>query len=49
MLGFAQYMPKETRLYTKEQFFDIMVQLLGGRAAESVIFNQVTTGEWLYC
>ncbi|XP_052819182.1 paraplegin-like [Mya arenaria] len=43
-LGFAQYMPKETRLYTKDQLFDLMVQLLGGRAAESVIFNSITSG-----
>ncbi|XP_052229284.1 paraplegin-like isoform X3 [Dreissena polymorpha] len=43
-LGFAQYVPRDTRLYTKDQLFDFMVQLLGGRAAEDVMFNSVTSG-----
>ncbi|KAG5666714.1 hypothetical protein PVAND_014729 [Polypedilum vanderplanki] len=43
-LGFAQYTPKEQKLYTKEHLIDKMCMALGGRAAESIIFNRITTG-----
>lgn len=43
-LGFAQYTPKEQKLYTKENLLDKMCMALGGRAAESIIFNRITTG-----
>lgn len=43
-LGFAQYTPKEQKLYTKEQLMDKMCMALGGRAAESITFNRITTG-----
>lgn len=43
-LGFAQYTPKEQKLYTKENLHDKMCMALGGRAAESIIFNKITTG-----
>lgn len=43
-LGFAQYTPKEQKLYTKENLIDKMCMALGGRAAESIIFNRITTG-----
>lgn len=43
-LGFTQYTPKELRLYSKEQLFDTMCMVLGGRVAESLTFNKVTTG-----
>lgn len=43
-LGYAQYLPKEQFLFTKEQLFDRMCVLLGGRAAERIFFNRVTTG-----
>lgn len=43
-LGFAQYTPSEQQLYTKEQLFDKMCMTLGGRAAENLIFNSITTG-----
>ncbi|XP_055627059.1 paraplegin [Toxorhynchites rutilus septentrionalis] len=43
-LGFAQYTPKEQKLYSKEQLFDKMCMALGGRAAENVTFNKITTG-----
>lgn len=43
-LGFAQYTPKEQKLYTKEQLFDKMCMALGGRAAEAISFNRITTG-----
>lgn len=43
-LGYAQYLPKEQYLYTKEQLFDRMCMTLGGRASEAVFFNRITTG-----
>lgn len=43
-LGFAQYTPKEQKLYTKEHLADKMCMALGGRAAEALIFNRITTG-----
>ncbi|XP_050081068.1 paraplegin [Anopheles maculipalpis] len=43
-LGFAQYTPKEQKLYTREQLFDKMCMALGGRAAENLTFNRITTG-----
>ncbi|XP_014677716.1 PREDICTED: paraplegin-like [Priapulus caudatus] len=43
-LGFAQYMPRDQKLYTKEELFQRMCMALGGRVAESVVFNRITTG-----
>lgn len=43
-LGFAQYTPSEQKLYSKEELFDKMCMALGGRAAENITFNQITTG-----
>jgi ATP-dependent Zn protease len=43
-LGFAQYLPKELNLHTKEQIMDMMCMTLGGRAAEELTFGNVTTG-----
>ncbi|KAJ9575626.1 hypothetical protein L9F63_007560 [Diploptera punctata] len=43
-LGFAQYMPMDKKLYTKEELFEKMCMALGGRAAEAIIFNAITTG-----
>ena len=43
-LGYAQYLPKEQYLFTKEQLFDRMCVMLGGRASESIFFGAVTTG-----
>ncbi|KAL4630246.1 AFG3-like protein 1 isoform X1 [Arapaima gigas] len=43
-LGYAQYLPKEQFLYTREQLFDRMCMMLGGRVAEQVFFGRVTTG-----
>jgi len=43
-LGYAQYVPKEQHLYTREQLLDRMCMLLGGRAAESLIFGKITSG-----
>lgn len=43
-LGYAQYLPKEQYLYSTDQMLDSVCKLLGGRAAEDVIFGSVTTG-----
>lgn len=43
-LGFAQYTPSEQQLYSKEELFDKMCMALGGRAAENIMFNSITTG-----
>uniref|UniRef100_A0A3Q3A0G6 AFG3-like AAA ATPase 1 n=1 Tax=Kryptolebias marmoratus TaxID=37003 RepID=A0A3Q3A0G6_KRYMA len=43
-LGYAQYLPREQYLYTKEQLFDRMCMMLGGRVAEEVFFSRITTG-----
>lgn len=39
-LGYAQYLPKEQYLYTKEQLIDMMCMTLGGRAAEDIILEK---------
>lgn len=43
-LGFAQMLPRDQYLFTKEQLFERMCMALGGRTAEAIIFNKVTTG-----
>jgi len=43
-LGAAWYLPEERYLVTKSQFKDQMCALLGGRAAEEVIFNEISSG-----
>lgn len=43
-LGYAQYMPKEQYLYTYNQLMDTICMTLGGRAAEDLIFGEVSTG-----
>ncbi|XP_029009903.1 AFG3-like protein 1 [Betta splendens] len=43
-LGYAQYLPREQYLYSKEQLFDRMCMMLGGRVAEQVFFGRITTG-----
>lgn len=43
-LGFAQILPRDQYLLTKEQLFERMCMALGGRAAEAITFNKVTTG-----
>lgn len=43
-LGFAQYTPKDQKLYSKDDLLEKMCMALGGRAAEAMIFNQITTG-----
>ena len=43
-LGYAQYLPKEQYLYTFDQLIDSVCMTLGGRAAEEIIFGQISTG-----
>uniref|UniRef100_A0A6G1SJT2 AFG3-like protein 2 n=1 Tax=Aceria tosichella TaxID=561515 RepID=A0A6G1SJT2_9ACAR len=43
-LGYAQYIPREQFLYTKEQLLDRMCMTLGGRASEQIFFGKITTG-----
>jgi len=43
-LGAAWYLPEERLIVRPEQMLDEMCAALGGRAAEKVIFNQISTG-----
>lgn len=43
-LGYAQYLPKEQFLYQTEQLTDEMCMTFGGRAAEEIIFDKISTG-----
>jgi cell division protease FtsH len=44
-LGYTLHLPDEDRyLKTKDEMIDRMVVLLGGRVAEHVVFNAITTG-----
>lgn len=43
-LGAAWYLPEERLIVRPEQMLDEMCAALGGRAAEKVMFNQISTG-----
>lgn len=43
-LGYAQYLPKEQYIIRTEQLLDQMCMTFGGRAAEQVVFNKISTG-----
>jgi cell division protease FtsH len=43
-LGAAWYLPEERQIVRTEQMLDEMCAALGGRAAEKVIFNEISTG-----
>uniref|UniRef100_A0A8C7M9Z4 Mitochondrial inner membrane m-AAA protease component paraplegin n=1 Tax=Oncorhynchus kisutch TaxID=8019 RepID=A0A8C7M9Z4_ONCKI len=43
-LGFAQILPRDQYLFSKEQLFERMCMALGGSASEAITFNKVTTG-----
>jgi cell division protease FtsH len=43
-LGYAQYTPKEQYLYNTDQLTDQICMTLGGRAAEEIFFNKISTG-----
>lgn len=43
-LGYAQYLPKEEYITRTEQLQDRMCMTLGGRAAEKIVFDKISTG-----
>ena len=43
-LGAAWYLPEERQIVRTEQMLDEMCATLGGRAAEKIIFNKISTG-----
>lgn len=43
-LGAAWYLPEERQITTKEQMLDEMCATLGGRAAEELFIDQISTG-----
>ena len=43
-LGAAWYLPEERQITTKAQILDEMCAALGGRAAEEIIFGEISTG-----
>ena len=43
-LGYAQYVPKEQYLINTDQFKDRICKTLAGRAAEQLVFGQISTG-----
>jgi ATP-dependent metalloprotease FtsH len=43
-LGAAWYLPEERQITTYDQMLDEITSALGGRAAEDLIFNKVSTG-----
>ena len=43
-LGAAWYLPEERQIVRTEQILDEMCAALGGRAAEKVIFDKISTG-----
>lgn len=43
-LGAAWYLPEERQITTTEQLIDEMCATLGGRAAEEIIFGNISTG-----
>ncbi|MBP5548031.1 MAG: ATP-dependent zinc metalloprotease FtsH [Bacteroidales bacterium] len=43
-LGAAWYLPEERQITTFEQMFDEITSLVAGRAAEEIVFGQISTG-----
>ena len=43
-LGFAQYLPDDITLYSKDSLLDRIAMTLGGRAAEELFTGQISTG-----
>ncbi len=43
--GYTRYLPEEDRnLWTREQFEDMLAAAMGGRVAEELVFDEITTG-----
>ncbi|CAD8109614.1 unnamed protein product [Paramecium primaurelia] len=45
-LGYAQYLPNESSLESKQELLDRICCILGGRISEEIFFNQITTGAY---
>ncbi len=43
-LGAAWYLPEEHNIYTRAQFEDRLCMALGGRAAEELVFGEISSG-----
>jgi len=43
-LGYAQHLPEERYLYSRNALLDRMTMTIGGRVAEEIVFGDVTTG-----
>lgn len=43
-LGFAQYTQSDQKLHSEEELFERMCMMLGGRVAEYVTFDKISTG-----
>jgi cell division protease FtsH len=43
-LGYAQYLPKEEYITRTEQLLDRICMTFGGRAAEKIVFDKISTG-----
>ncbi len=43
-LGAAWYLPEEHLIYTKAQFLDRLCAALGGRAAEALVYGEISSG-----
>lgn len=43
-LGYAQYLPKEKYIQRTEELLDRMCMTMGGRAAEKLIYDKISTG-----
>lgn len=43
-LGYAQYLPRDAFLFTRDQLMDRMCMTMGGRIAELIFFNKLSTG-----
>ncbi len=43
-LGYAQSLPDERYITTREAFMDQMTMMIGGRVAEEIVFGQLSTG-----
>ncbi|SIS53174.1 cell division protease FtsH [Zobellia uliginosa] len=43
-LGATWYLPEERQIVTKAQFIDQMCASLGGRAAEEIVFDEISSG-----
>lgn len=43
-LGFAQYTQSDQKLHSEEELFERMCMMLGGRVAEYITFDKISTG-----